>query len=97
MHRFHLRTLIQIFTFVIVSTGFASAPAAAQKAYPKGAGAPALPNGEVAFRTSDSVRLFVKISGKGVPCVFVHGGPGAGSYAFEQLAGRALEGSLQMI
>ena len=56
-----------------------------------------LPNGTLTFRTSDSVQLFVQVSGRGVPCVFVHGGPGAGSYAFEHLGGRALEGQLQMI
>ncbi|AMJ66498.1 alpha/beta fold hydrolase [Hymenobacter sp. PAMC 26628] len=97
MHRFHLRTFVRIFTLVIGLMGFVDLPAAAQKARPKSAGAPALPTGELAFRTSDSVRLFVKVAGRGVPCVFVHGGPGAGSYAFEQLAGRALESSLQMI
>jgi len=57
----------------------------------------ALVNGTPTFRTSDSVQLYVKVSGKGLPCLFVHGGPGAGSYAFENLAGRNLESQLQMI
>ena len=97
MHRFHRRAFVQVFAFLVALTRLAGAPAAAQKARANGAGAPALPTGELAFRTSDSVRLFVQVAGRGVPCVFVAGGPGAGSYAFEQLAGRALEGSLQMI
>jgi proline iminopeptidase len=57
----------------------------------------ALPNGPLAFQTSDSVRLFVKIAGRGVPCVVVHGGPGAGSYGLEHLGLQPLESSLQLI
>ncbi|MCC3156232.1 alpha/beta hydrolase [Hymenobacter sp. 15J16-1T3B] len=47
--------------------------------------------------TSDGVQLYVQVSGRGLPCVFVHGGPGAGSYGFEALGGRAVESQLQMI
>ncbi|MGI4885554.1 MAG: alpha/beta fold hydrolase [Janthinobacterium lividum] len=97
MHHFHPRSFFQLIAVIIGLAGLAAAPAAAQKARPPSAGAPALPTGELAFRTSDSVRLFAKVAGRGVPCVFVHGGPGAGSYAFEQLAGRALEGQFQMV
>ncbi|RZK45789.1 MAG: alpha/beta hydrolase [Hymenobacter sp.] len=57
----------------------------------------ALPTGPLAFQTSDSVRLFVKIAGRGVPCVVVHGGPGAGSYGLEHLGLQPLESSLQLI
>ncbi|MFD1874968.1 alpha/beta fold hydrolase [Hymenobacter bucti] len=56
-----------------------------------------LPPGPLAFRTSDSVQLFVKIAGRGVPCVVVHGGPGAGSYGLEHLGLQPLESSLQLI
>jgi proline iminopeptidase len=56
-----------------------------------------LPTGPVAFQTSDSVRLFVKVAGRGEPCVVVHGGPGAGSYGLEHLGLGPLESSLQLI
>ena len=46
-----------------------------------------LANGLVAFQTSDSVRLYVRVAGKGHACLLVHGGPGAGSQAVEVLAG----------
>lgn len=35
------------------------------------------------FITSDSVQLYVRVTGSGVPCVFVHGGPGSNSNYFE--------------
>jgi proline iminopeptidase len=56
-----------------------------------------LPDGPLAFRTSDSVQLFVKIAGRGVPCLVVHGGPGAGSYGLEHLGLQPLESSMQLI
>ena len=37
--------------------------------------------------TSDGVQLYVRVAGQGQPCVFVHGGPGAGCEAIETLAG----------
>ncbi|WP_196292467.1 alpha/beta fold hydrolase [Hymenobacter ruricola] len=49
------------------------------------------------FLTSDSVELFVKIAGRGRPCLVVHGGPGAGSYGLEHLGAQALESQLQLI
>jgi proline iminopeptidase len=49
------------------------------------------------FTTSDGVKLFTKISGQGIPCVFVHGGPGAWSGMPEALAGPHLEDKFQMI
>jgi len=45
----------------------------------------------------DKVNLYVKQSGKGIPCIFVHGGPGEGSLDFEVLGGNALEGFMNMI
>ncbi|RZK29163.1 MAG: alpha/beta fold hydrolase [Hymenobacter sp.] len=47
--------------------------------------------------TSDGVKLYVKVAGKGLPCVFIHGGPGAGSQDIETLAGPYLEQRFQMI
>ncbi|MFD2527616.1 alpha/beta fold hydrolase [Flavihumibacter stibioxidans] len=50
------------------------------------------------FRTSDSVQLFVRIAGKGKPCLFVHGGPGSTSKYFEAVAASALlEQEMKMI
>ena len=98
------RPFVQILTVGTTLALLNGAPATAQPARAaksgKAAAKPrpaALVNGTPAFRTSDSVQLFVKVSGRGVPCLFVHGGPGAGSYAFEQLGGRALENQLQMV
>ncbi|UAY55652.1 alpha/beta hydrolase [Arachidicoccus terrestris] len=47
--------------------------------------------------TDDSTRLFVKKSGKGPICIFIHGGPGAWSKSFEELKGRNLETNLSMV
>lgn len=50
------------------------------------------------FTTSDSVKLYVRISGTGKPCLFVHGGPGSNSYYYEAMAGApVIEKKLQMI
>ena len=49
------------------------------------------------FYTDDSTRLFVKKSGKGPICIFIHGGPGAWSKSFEALGGAKLETALTMI
>jgi len=46
--------------------------------------------------TSDSVQLYLKVSGKGAPCIFVHGGPGAWSRSFEAMGGNRLEEKLTM-
>ncbi|MEN2486523.1 alpha/beta hydrolase [Flavobacterium sp. B11] len=48
------------------------------------------------FLTSDGVSLFLKISGKGDACIFVHGGPGAWSKSFEEFGGNVLEDKLTM-
>lgn len=56
-----------------------------------------LRNGPTTLLTSDSVQLFVQVAGRGTPCVFVHGGPGAGSYSFEKLGGNRLEDELRLI
>ncbi|GAA0534526.1 alpha/beta fold hydrolase [Chitinophaga japonensis] len=46
--------------------------------------------------TSDGVALYLKVSGKGTPCIFVHGGPGAWSRSFEAMGGDVLEKQLTM-
>ncbi len=47
--------------------------------------------------TSDGVRLYVRVAGQGLPCLFVHGGPGAGSQVQETLAGPLLEQQFRMV
>lgn len=47
--------------------------------------------------TSDSVKLFVKRSGKGMPVLFIHGGPGSNSLYFELEGGNVFEKDVQMI
>ena len=105
--RFHFlacHAVLRIFILVVLLPFLVLSPATAQPSSAKKPTKPVgkmtvqpLVNGTAAFRTSDSVQLFVQIAGRGVPCVFVHGGPGAGSYAFEHLGGRALEAQLHMI
>jgi proline iminopeptidase len=56
-----------------------------------------LPNGTPTITTSDGVKLYIKVAGKGLPCVFIHGGPGSGSQAIATLAGKDLEQRFQMI
>ncbi|WP_346928550.1 alpha/beta hydrolase [Clostridium sp.] len=52
---------------------------------------------EMYIEMNDKVNLYVKQSGQGIPCIFVHGGPGEGSLDFEVLGGNALEGFMNMI
>jgi proline iminopeptidase len=47
--------------------------------------------------TSDSVKLYVKVQGKGTPCLYLHGGPAAGSYFLDTLFGGFLEQHFKMI
>jgi proline iminopeptidase len=56
-----------------------------------------LPNGTPTITTSDGVKLYTKVAGQGLPCVFIHGGPGSGSQAIETLAGKELEQHFQLI
>ena len=53
-------------------------------------------NGITTFKTSDNVPLFLKVSGKGEVCIFIHGGPGAWSKSFEEFGGNVLEDNLTM-
>lgn len=47
--------------------------------------------------TSDSVRLYVHVKGEGLPCLYIHGGPGSGSHWLEVFMGDSLEQQFQMI
>lgn len=50
------------------------------------------------FKTSDNVKLYVRIAGQGKPCVFVHGGPGSTSWYYEAMLGAPIiEQKIQMI
>lgn len=46
---------------------------------------------------SDGTRLFVSVRGEGTPCLYIHGGPGVGSYWMEKLYGDVLEKHFKMI
>lgn len=52
---------------------------------------------EKVVMTSDSVKLYVKVKGTGTPCLYIHGGPGSGSYWLEKFFGDYLEQHFQMI
>ena len=52
---------------------------------------------EMHIKTSDSVDLYVNVKGKGMPCLYIHGGPGSGSYWLEKFTGDSLEQHFQMI
>lgn len=47
--------------------------------------------------TTDGVQLFVNIKGTGTPVLYIHGGPGSGSYWFEKFFGEFLEQHYTMI
>ena len=47
--------------------------------------------------TSDSVNLYFNVKGTGTPCLYIHGGPGSGSYWLELFLGDFLEKHFQMI
>ena len=47
--------------------------------------------------TTDSVSLYVNVKGSGTPCLYIHGGPGSGSYWVEKFFGNVLEQHFQMI
>lgn len=47
--------------------------------------------GERIITTTDGVELYVKVAGTGTPLLYIHGGPGSGSYWFERLSGEFME------
>jgi len=49
------------------------------------------------FLTSDSVRLYLNVKGSGTPCLYIHGGPGSGSFWMEKFIGDFLEQHFRMI
>ncbi|WP_026593410.1 alpha/beta fold hydrolase [Bacillus sp. UNC437CL72CviS29] len=46
--------------------------------------------------TSDGTTLHISKSGQGLPCIFLHGGPGYWSYSFERAGGPLLESFMEM-
>ncbi len=53
--------------------------------------------GLTSVTTSDGVVLKANVAGKGMPALFVHGGPGSGSEVVERLAGTSMEQHFKMI
>ena len=47
--------------------------------------------------TSDGVALYVKVEGEGLPLLYLHGGPGSGSYWFEKFFGNFMEENFKVI
>ena len=83
----HLR-LAALALCLASSPAFAQAPATAPAAAAQRASS---------FNTSDGVALAYTVSGQGIPCLFVHGGPGSGSEVVETLAGEMLGRHFRMI
>ena len=52
---------------------------------------------EMTVTTTDSVRLYVKVKGQGPYLLYVHGGPGSGSYWLEKFSGDFLERHFTMV
>ena len=52
---------------------------------------------EKIITTSDGVELYVKVEGKGTPLLYIHGGPGSGSYWFEKLSGDFMERNFTVV
>ena len=52
---------------------------------------------EQRVRTSDGVDLYVKVEGKGTPLLYLHGGPGSGSFWAEEFFGDFLEQNFRVI
>ncbi|WP_324721287.1 alpha/beta fold hydrolase [Salinimicrobium sp. HB62] len=52
---------------------------------------------EKIITTSDGVDLYVKVAGQGTPLLYIHGGPGSGSYWFEKLVGSFMEQNFTVV
>lgn len=95
-----VRALLPILAWLVTAeqTVYAQQAAASPKlARRAGQTTSPLPNGTPIITTSDGVNLYTKVAGQGLPCVFIHGGPGSGSQVIETLAGKGLEQRFQMI
>ena len=53
--------------------------------------------GLISIKTSDGVALAVDVAGQGLPCLYLHGGPGNGSESIARLAGPMLQQHFKMI
>ncbi|AIF45285.1 alpha/beta fold hydrolase [Virgibacillus sp. SK37] len=49
------------------------------------------------FKTNDGLDLYFDIGGKGIPCIYLHGGPGYWSKSFQHYSKILLEDKLNMI
>lgn len=78
----------------VLALCLAAGPVLAQTPAP--VAAPALQEA-ASFTTSDGVALAYTVAGQGLPCLFVHGGPGSGSEAVEKLAGDVLQAHFRMV
>ncbi|QED36407.1 alpha/beta hydrolase [Antarcticibacterium arcticum] len=47
--------------------------------------------------TSDGIDLYVKVKGEGTPVLYLHGGPGSGSFWFEKFFGEFMEQNFTVI
>lgn len=52
---------------------------------------------EYHIKTSDGVMLYVHMRGQGAPCLYLHGGPGAGSTWMKEMGGEELEKRFTMV
>ncbi len=77
-----MKKIIQLKTLLLLSLTFNSIFSFAQ---------------ESVITTSDGVKLYTNIKGDGIPCLFIHGGPGQGSNYWEKLAGDFSEKHFKMI
>lgn len=81
----------------VLALCLASSPVLAQPAAAAAAtSAPAVQDA-ASFTTSDGVALAYTVAGQGLPCLFVHGGPGSGSEVVEKLAGDVLQQRFRMV
>ena len=49
------------------------------------------------FKTSDGLNLYFEVSGTGIPCLYLHGGPGYWSKSFQHFMDEPLGDKLQMV
>lgn len=49
------------------------------------------------MKTSDSTTLYINVEGSSPACLYIHGGPGSGSYLLEKLYGDSLEKHFKMV